>query len=174
MDSRSVKEALETLTIIIDSREQLTAKLIKRINAMEAPYIRRKLLFGDYSAKVTLPGGDEFSLENKVCVERKMNFSELCACYSRERERFTREFERAKGAGAKLYLLVEGASWEKAYKGDYRSQMKPNALVASMTAWLARYNCQLIMCQAATSGKLIRELLSREMKERLSRMEDLP
>ena len=48
--------------------------------------------------------------------------------------------------------------------------MKPVALVASMTAWLARYNCQLIMCKEETSGKLIKDLLYREMKEYLQQI----
>ena len=44
-------------------------------------------------------------------------------------------------------------------------------LSASLTAWLARYNCQIIFCEPATTGKLIREVLYRELKERLEVME---
>jgi hypothetical protein len=47
--------------------------------------------------------------------------------------------------------------------------MKPKALIASMLAWLARYNCQLIFCRAETSGRLIFDVLYREAKERLER-----
>lgn len=176
MTSKEVKQALESFTIIVDSREQETQKLIDRINQMEAPVIRRKLDFGDYSAKVQLPDGEEFSLERRACVERKMNFSELCGCFKstktvKSRERFEREFNRAKEAHARLYLLVECATWEKAYKGDYRSMMKPQALIASMLTWMVRYNSPIVMCQAATSGKLIRDILYREMKEALTRLE---
>ena len=174
MDSRTIKKALETFTIIVDSREHITKKLEERLNAMECPYVQRALRYGDYSARVTLPDGGEFSLERAVCVERKMNFSELCSCYSKQRDRFTREFERAKEDNAKLCLLVECATWEKAYKGDYRSQMTSTALVASMMTWVSRDNCQIFLCQAATSGKIIKDILYREMKERLKRVEDLP
>jgi ERCC4-type nuclease len=177
MNSRDIKAALETFTIIVDSREQETPRLVRRLNQMECPHIRRKLDFGDYSAKVELPFGGEFSLEQFVCVERKMNYSELCSCFKntekvKNRERFAREFERAKAAGAKLYLLIEGATWEKAYNGDYRSQMTPKSLIASMTTWMARYPCEIIMCHADTSGKLIKEILYREMKEKLARIEE--
>ena len=55
--------------------------------------------------------------------------------------------------------------------GKYRSRMQPKAFVASLTAWLARYNCQIIFCEPATTGKLIREVLYRELKERLEVME---
>lgn len=170
MNPFDIDTVLKTFEILVDTREQPTQKFQNRINAMGVSCRRHKLDFGDYSAAVTLPDGSEYSLEDKACVERKMDYSELCSCFCRERDRFTREFERAKTAGAKVYLLVESATWEAAYKGQYRSRMKPQALIASMTTWLARYNCQIIMCRAATTGILIKEILYREMKERLEKL----
>lgn len=163
------EKALETLTVLIDTREQPTARFESRIASMGVPTVRRKLDFGDYSAAVTLPDGTEYSLQNEICVERKMDLDELCSCYCQERKRFTKEFERAKNAGAKMYLLVENATWEKVYRGNYNSMMNPRALLASMTAWLARYNCVMIFCAPETTGHIIKEILFREMKERLEK-----
>ena len=157
--------------ILVDTREQDTPALRKRLDSAGCPWERRKLDFGDYSARCTLPDGMEMDLSNQVCIERKMSFDELCACFCRGRERFTREFERAKAAGATVYLLVENATWENALSGKYRSRMEAKAFVASLTAWLARYHCQLLFCKAETSGRLIREVLYREMKERLEQDE---
>ncbi len=162
-----VKFCLNTMTVIVDTREQPTNAYKKRIEDMAVPVIRRKLDYGDYSVMCTLPDSSEYTLENSVVVERKMSFDEICNCYCQSRKRFTKEFERAKNANAKVYLLIENATWENAYNGDYRSRMSPSALVASMTAWLARYNCQLIFCKPQTTGKLIKEILYRELKERL-------
>ena len=89
-----------------------------------------------------------------------------------ERKRFEREFERARQSGAKVYLLVEDGSWEDAYSGKYRSRMSPESLVASIQAWLARYNCQVIFCQPKTTGRLIHDILYRELKERLEGLPD--
>ena len=77
--------------------------------------------------------------------------------------------ERAKEAGARVYMLVEDATWEHIWNGQYRSQMKPQSLIASMCAWMARYDCHLVFCRPETSGKLIKELLYREGKERMER-----
>ena len=162
-----VEAALNSLTILVDTREQPTKQFEERIAAMGVPVVRHVLNFGDYSAKVTLPDGKEYSLEKTVCIERKMDIDELCGCFCKGRARFTREFERAKKAGAKTYLLVEGASWEKIIRHNYMSLMTPNALVASITAWMARYNCIIIFCTPDISGKLIKDILYREMKERL-------
>ena len=167
-----LRDSLEAMVILVDTREQDTPRLRARLQEMNCPYERQKLDFGDYSAKFPLPHGEWFTLADKVVVERKMSLDELCNCYCKERARFEREFGRAKEAGAKIYLLIENASWEKAYKGDYRSQMASTAFVASLCAWLARYNCQLIMCKPETSGKLIRDLLYREGKERLEVIPD--
>lgn len=159
------------MVCICDSREQATEQSKRRYADFGVPWERGKLDFGDYSAVFTLPDGTEFSLKDKICVERKMNLSEICGCFTHDRERFTREFERAKAANAKIYLLIENASWELAYNGKYRSQMKPQALIASILAWLARYDCQIIMCKAESSGHLIKDILYREAKERLTSME---
>ena len=167
MHGFEIDTALKTLTVLVDTREQPTPRLKKRIKDLGVPAVRRKLDFGDYSAKVALPDGKEYSLEKTVCIERKMDIDELCGCFCKGRARFTREFERAKKAGAKTYLLVEGASWEKIIRHNYMSLMSPNALVASITAWMARYNCIIIFCTPDISGKLIKDILYREMKERL-------
>lgn len=170
MDNFEIDRALKTFTILVDSREQNTPRSRERYRDFGVPYERCKLDFGDYSAKVTDDNGEEITLQNRLSIERKMNLDELCNCFCRDRKRFEREFVRAKEIGAKIYLLTENSSWELAYSGGYRSQMKPVALVASMTAWLARYNCQLIMCKEETSGKLIKDLLYREMKEYLQQI----
>nr|DAJ10351.1 MAG TPA: ERCC4 domain protein [Caudoviricetes sp.] len=167
MNPFEVSRALKNLTLIVDTREQDTDRLRRRIRQTGLSFVRQKLDFGDYSAKTTLDNGTEFDISSSVSIERKMNLDELCACYCKDRKRFTREFERAKSAGAKVYLLIENANWEKAYNGSYRSKMSPQALTASLFAWLARYNCQIIFCKEETSGKIIREILYREMKERL-------
>lgn len=92
-------------------------------------------------------------------------------CYCQQRGRFEREFERALEAHSKLYLLVEGGSWENVYTGKYRSQMNPKSLVGSILAWLARYNCQLMFCKKETSGQLIKDILYREGKEALLKID---
>lgn len=174
MTRREIERTLETLVIVVDTREHKTARLRKRIEQMGVPSIVKKLDFGDYSAVVTLPDGSLFSLEKSVCIERKADLSEICNNFKDDkdktkshRDRFAREFERARIAGAKMHLLIENATWEKVLQGQYRSLMKPKALLASLLTWSARYNCGIFMCESGTSGTLIKEVLFREMKEKL-------
>lgn len=166
-----VEKALETLTVIVDTREQNTAAFRRRLKLIDFPSERHKLDFGDYSAKIVINGSD-LSFERFFAIERKMSLDELCACYGRERARFQREFERAREVGAKMYLLVENATMENAFNGKYKSKLHRNALTASIFAWLARYECQLIFCKAEITPRVMREIIYREVKERLEIMDN--
>ena len=172
MNTAEIQSALDTLTLIVDTREQDTRLLRERLKHTGLPYVRRKLDFGDYSALVYDADGEEIDFSSSFAVERKMSLDELAQCYTRSRDRFVREFTRAKEADAKLYLLVEGASWEQAISGKYRTRVAANALVASMTTWLARYHCQLILCEAQSTPRLLREFCYREVKTRLEELAD--
>lgn len=109
-------------------------------------------------------------LSSKFSIERKMNIDELAACFTSQRKRFTAEFERAKEAGAKIYLLVENASFEKIIAEKYRSKTSNNALLASIFAFLARYNCQVFFCKPVSTGRILREIIYREVKEHLQNL----
>ena len=166
MAPHEIEEALKGMVVLVDTREQDTARLRVRLKDMKCEHERCKLDFGDYSAKVPVNG--EWLTLN-VAIERKMDLDELAQCYCNGRKRFEREFERAQPAGAKIYLLIENATWAYAYMGNYRSKMSPQSLTASMLAWLARYRCQLIFCRQRTSGRLIYDILYREAREHLER-----
>ena len=172
MDPFEIKEVLDTFEILIDRREQGTAKAKERYEAFAVPYSRATLDYGDYSYNCTLPDGSRlYDTENRVMpavsVERKMSLDELAACLGRERQRFEREFQRAADHNAKVYLLIENATWEGILNHRYRSKLHPNAFFSSLTAWMIRYNMTVVFCKEGTSGKLIKEILYRDLKERL-------
>ena len=172
MNNYDLEKTLSTMTICVDSREKPTAEAKKRWESFGVPYRIQALKSGDYTSEFFLPNGETFSLENICLIERKMSIVELCGNFCQNRARFIREFERIKEAGAKAYIIVEGgASWEEIYNHRYNSKMAPQALVASLTAWMARYNAHIIFCRAETFPKLCREILYREAKEILTNME---
>lgn len=174
MDIFEQREALETFRIIVDSREHNTPKAAERYAAF-GTHEKGTLSYGDYCGNVTTPAGPVYNpsvtITARCVIERKMSLDELAGCFTRSRDRFRREFERARDARAKIYLLVEGGSWEAIIKHRYRSRFRPEAFKASLTAWMVRYDADVIFCRAETSGMLIREILYRDMKERLERGE---
>ena len=92
-------------------------------------------------------------------------------CFTRGRERFKKEFQRATEQNAKVYLLVENGSYEKIISHSYKSKYNPKAFLASLEAFQARYNMQVVFCLETTTPTLIKEILYRELKERLERGE---
>lgn len=166
-----IDRMLDSMTVLVDTREQDTPALHTRLEGLKRPFRRCKLEYGDYSCEITKPDGTITSAAKKIAIERKMNLDEVCMCFTSGRERFEREFKRAKQDGAKVYLLIENASIDKALAGTYRSRMNPDALVASILAWCARYRMTPWFCQQKNTGKLIARILRYEVKAMLDRGE---
>lgn len=172
MDIIEIQQTLDSISILVDTREQDTKRARSRYESFGVPYKRATLAYGDYAYNAVLPDGHQIydpgrTIMPQCVVERKMSLDELANCFTHSRDRFRREFERAKEAGARVYLVCENASWENLINGKYRSRFNPNAFVASITAYMARYGMTLIFCKEESSGRIIKEILYRELKERL-------
>lgn len=167
------EQVLESMIILHDTREQNTDRSRRRYASFGIAHDTAVLDYGDYTYNATLPDGSQLldcSTERifPMCViERKMNLDELAQCFTQERKRFKAEMERVREHGAKMWLLVEDATWENLLNGKYRSKMNPSAFVASLVAWSVRYNLTPIFCKEESSGRLIKEILFRDLKERL-------
>ena len=176
MDAFEVQDALAGFRIIVDTREQMTQRAQERIASLSVPVTRVTMSYGDYCADIPVNGKNSlYECGKAVCapcvIERKMSLDELAMCFTRGRDRFRREFERASANNAKVYLLIENGSWEGILRHRYKSRYNPEAFKASLTAWMIRYNFTPLFCKAETSGTVIKEILFRDMKERLERGE---
>lgn len=177
MDIFEQKQVLNTFEILVDTREQDTKRARKRYESFGVPWRRATIDYGDYIYNAILPDGTSIydasgTIYPTLCaIERKMSLDELADCFGRDRCRFTKEFEKAKENGCQIYLLCENANWENLINGKYRSGMNKNAYLASASAWMVRYNANVIFCKEETSGRLIKEILFRDLKERLERGE---
>lgn len=168
-----IEAALETMIVLVDTREQDTERSRRRLRAMGAPALRVTLDYGDYAANVLLPSGEwlhdpDGRIAAGCVIERKMNLDELAECLTRGRDRFRREFQRARANGANVWLLVENGNWEALLAGRYRSRFQPKAFLASLTAWAVRYSLHIVFCDELTTPILIREILYRDLKERMT------
>ena len=170
MNPVDIKSVLEKAVLLVDTREQDTPALHRRLERIGLPHRREKLYSGDYSIASEIDGA-EITLSQTVATERKMSLDELAMCFGTDRQRFVKEFDRAKDSGMRLYLLVENASYENLYNHKYRSKLNPNAFIASLFAWMARYDCRVIFCKEETAPRIIHDVLYRELKERLERGE---
>lgn len=172
MERDEMRSILSSMIVLVDRREQPTKRAQRRYEAFGVPYRRATLSYGDYTYNVLLPDGswmfdEDQTIYPTVAIERKMNLDELASCFTHSRERFEREFQRAKDQGARIFLLVENASWENLMNGKYSSRFNQRAFFASLCSWMIRYNIQPVFCKEESTGKIIRELLFRDLKNRL-------
>lgn len=154
-------EKLKELTIIVDSREQ-QQHVKNYFDKKKVPTIVRKLDIGDYSAQI----GD-MTLEHDVVIERKHDLTELCGNLGQSRDRFEREFLRAKANNTKVFLVVEGGSYEDIYLHNYRSQLSEKSLMASLMSWQVRFNITVIFCESVNTPRLIHQILYYAAREQL-------
>lgn len=174
MDIFEQDAMLNSMIILVDTREQDTERARRRYSTFGIPYQRATLSYGDYAYNAKLPNGEwlydpEQLISAPIVIERKMSLDELAMCFTKGRDRFEKEFQRAKANNARVFLLIENATWENLLNGKYRSQYNRTAFLASLAAWIIRYDLQLIFCKEETSGKLIKEFLYRDLKERIGR-----
>lgn len=165
-----VEKALKTLTILVDTREQPTGASQRRLDSLGYPYRKQKLDYGDYSAVITLDG-EEIPLTKTIAIERKMSLDEISSNLTAHRDRFLREFERAEVEKCKMYVLVEGGSWDKIKRHDYNSKFNTKAFEASLLMLMARYNMPIIFVPSIYSGQMIGQIIYREAKEYLLKLE---
>lgn len=169
MRPRDISATLDSMTVLVDTREQDTPRAQRRYEQIGMPIEREALSFGDYSYRASAPGGRIIHGDQLCAIERKMDLDELAQCFTRYRDRFEREWQRAAYSGAVLWLLVEGASWADIYAHRYQTLMDPAAMVGSILAWQCRYQSRVLFCPVAVTGHLIADVLRYDLLERLKR-----
>lgn len=159
---KEIVSELKRMCVIGDTREKSDEHIRGYLSENSVPFETRALDTADYTLRY-----GEMYFDDEVLIERKGSIDELAGNFTRERERFEREFIRAKARGIKLFLLVEDCSWESILAHDYRSELRPKALIASLCQWQSRYGVTLIFCPRKLSGLMIYSTLYYWLKERL-------
>ena len=123
--------------------------------------------------KAALPSGD-YSLpgfETRVAIERK-SLDDLTGSLSRDRRRFEREMQRL-GTYDLAAVIIE-ASLSDITDHVYRSEMKPQAILASVFAFWIRYHVPFVFaCDRSGAEAICYGLLRMYARERWRRCYDL-
>lgn len=156
-----IKERLNDITIIADTREQQT-HVMEYFEKQNISCKRRALDVGDYSFML----GD-VSFERDITCERKHGLDELCQNMTHDRLRFEREFMRAKAYGTKVVLIVENATWSDIFLGNYRSKTSPKSLLGSLLSWMVRFNITVTFCKPEETARIMWGIFYYYAKEKL-------
>ena len=150
--------------IEIDSREKPKAikSIIQYFEHHDINYVTNKMLFGDYM---------DYN-KPEIVIDRKHNIAELAMNCTREHDRFRRELERARDAGATLYILVEQNSYTA--NGDkikveeiadlirWSSKytiVKGEKVFRVLVRWMKEFPLKVVFCNKQQTGQQIIEII---------------
>jgi len=140
--------APESLTAIVDTREQLPLELSPLRTQLST------LDTGDYSLS---------GCEHVVRLERK-SLDDLLACVGRDRPRFDREVMRLIAYPVRV-LLVE-ATWAEIELGQWRSKVTSEQVIGSLLGWQAMGLAVHMVGDHSRAGKHAARLLYTVAKRR--------
>lgn len=154
---KQLKELLQSMVIIIDTREQKNSHILKYFDENDIKYISKKLDCGDYSFYV--PANECFDISediwyNKdIVIERKNSVDEIVGNFATDKDRLEREFARH---GGKMVLMIEEERfYDKLHKQDYRNNINSKSAVGIFHSLMDRYNIQTFFIKKELAGKFI-------------------
>lgn len=150
--------------MLVDSREHAKAieLILKHFEENGIEYVSTKLLFGDYR---------DYNIPN-IVIDRKQNIAELAKNCTADHERFRRELERVKKAGATLVLLVEQNRYKDRTNWIHVKEIADLLLWSSphtkvrgervfriLSSWMYRYPLRVEFCDKRSTGRRIIEII---------------
>ena len=167
MNGYELDSAMKSMQILIDTREKKNAHIVTSLEGRKCPFSAHKLDYGDYTCTYDSGENKAVSIENVVVVERKANLDELAGNITKGRERFEREFLRAKEAGAKVFLMIESGNYDAIQEHRYRSQLPPKSFLNTLFSWQQKYNITISFVSKQFAGDYIYATLFMALKNYL-------
>jgi ERCC4-type nuclease len=176
MTNNRILELLNSVTIIVDTRENENSHITNYFDKNNIKYIYKKLDYGDYSfvapiiTELSIYEG--ISFEKRLTIERKSGLDELSGNIAQNRERFENEFIRCNNDKAKMVLMVEDGSYEKILKHDYRTSLLEKSYIASLFTFVDRYGIDLQFIPGKLAGWFIYNRCRYFFREELKNLTD--
>ncbi|WP_144640067.1 ERCC4 domain-containing protein [Bacillus cereus] len=154
---KEIEKILKTLTIVIDTRENVNGHILDYLHQKGIPIKNQKLDTGDYGCMI--PKNEELGIPRDIYldsrVERKAHMDEITSNLQKDTQTaFENELIRSKDIP--FTLIVEDLKgYEKMLKGQYRSKYSPLALLGRLNTFKAKYNFEIVYLDKKFSGNWI-------------------
>lgn len=141
-----IKELLNSIVIVVDSREKKNKHITDYFDKHKIPHIERALSQGDYTFYV--PQNEELGFirdtwfDKDIIFERKASLEELSTNLTTHRARFEEELSNAKALYK--YLIIENANYSDIINGNYKSEYNSKSYLGSIHSFSTRYDLQII------------------------------
>lgn len=166
-----IKKLSKEMVILVDTREKNNGHIIDYFNKKGIAYKKQALEFGDYSfmlPKVEGLTGNELYFHKEIVVERKNSLEELSGNLGQNRDRFEKEFLKARNNGCSIHLMVENPQgYNDIMKHNYNTQLKPVSYMASLKSFEERYDLKIQFVESQYSGYIIYSTFYYYMRNKL-------
>ncbi|MEW4154371.1 ERCC4 domain-containing protein [Bacillus thuringiensis] len=154
---KEINNILKTLTIVIDTRENVNGHILDYLHQKDIPIRNQKLDTGDYGCMI--PKNEELGIPRDIYldsrVERKAHMDEITGNLQKDTQTaFENELIRSKDIP--FTLIVEDLyGYEKMLQGKYRSKYNPLALLGRLNTFKAKYNFEIVYIDKKFTGNWI-------------------
>ncbi|WP_144505952.1 ERCC4 domain-containing protein [Bacillus mycoides] len=154
---KEIDKILKTLTIVIDTRENVNGHILDYLNQKDIPVKLQKLDTGDYGCMI--PKNEELGIPRDIYldsrVERKAHMDEITGNLQKDTQTaFENELIRSKDIPFTL-IVEDPKGYEKMLKGQYRSKYNPLALLGRLNTFKAKYGFEIVYLDKKYSGNWI-------------------
>ena len=158
---REMKKILDSMVVIIASRDQNNQHIIDYLNKHNKPYKVVKNDFGDYTAM--LPAGTltgfthDIYFDRDIAIERKNSIDEIAGNLKDDAARLKKELSHMNMHQIKYFFFVEDKNFhENLRQGNYRSQYDPFTLMQRIKKGIeAEYNTVIVPVDKQVIGSEI-------------------
>jgi ERCC4-type nuclease len=171
MTDKQFQAKLSEMVIIVDSREQQNLHITNIFDKKGIKYVKRKLDYGDYAFCTIGTDAIPKSYETKIVIERKFSLEELSSNFTTGRERFKREFDRAKEVNAKVILMIENGSYRKLLEHKYDTDLSVESFKGSIFSFKAKYGIEVEFIESSLSAFFIYNTFRYFLREDLKNMD---
>ena len=131
---KEIKKVLDSMVVVVDSREQNNQHIIDFFNKKNIPYKVVKNDFGDSTAMIpanTITGfTSDIYFDRDIAIERKNSIDEICGNLKENAARLKKELAHMNMYDIKYFFFVEDPNFhENLRNGKYRSEYDPYTLM---------------------------------------------
>lgn len=166
-----IKKLSKEMVVLVDTKEKANDHITNYFDKKGIAYKRQSLDFGDYSFMLPQVEGltsNELYFHKEIVVERKNSLEELSSNLGKGRDRFEKEFLKARNNGCSIHLMVENPQgYNDIMKHNYNTDFKPVAYMASLKSFEQRYDLKVQFIEPQYSGYNIYSTFYYYMRERL-------
>lgn len=158
---KEMKKILDSMVVIVDTREQNNQHIIDFFNKKNIPYKTVKNDYGDYTAMIpkgTITGfTSDIYFDRDIAIERKNSIDEIAGNLKDDAYRLKKELAHMNMYDIKYFFFVEDKDFHfNLRNGNYRSQYDPFTLMQRIKKMIeAEYNTVLVPVDKQVMGSEI-------------------